>query len=139
MESYSYKEIQEGMKKSREYEILADVYESFLNAFKDINPLHVDDDYARAHGFKSRVAHGAILNGFISHFVGVEFPGVSSLLQSVRIQYKAPNYIGDRIALEAEVTQKVDAVKVVVLKIHILNRTQNITTGEAIVQVGMLE
>jgi len=139
MKNYSYKEIQEGTKKSREYEISADVYAHFMDAFKDTNPLHIDDGYARAHGFTGRVAHGAILNGFISHFVGVEFPGKNSLLQSVQIQYKAPNYIGDTIALEAKVTQKVDALKVVVLTIHILNRTQNTTSAQATVQVGMLE
>lgn len=129
--------MQVGMKKSRAYTLSEDVYEHFMRAFEDINPLHTDDAYARAYGFKSRVAHGAILNGFISHFVGIEFPGKYTLLQSVNIQYKAPSYVEDILELQAEVMQKVDAVRVIVMNIHITNKTRAYMSATATVQVGM--
>lgn len=137
MQTYTYNSIEVGMKRNSSYTLSNAVYEHFMQAFKDINPIHTDDDYARAQEFKSRVAHGAILNGFLSHFVGVEFPGKHALLQSVHIQYKAPTYVEDMLELEAEVTQKVDAVRVIVMNIHIKNKTQAYLSATATVQVGI--
>lgn len=139
MQTYTYNDIAEGMKKSATYCISEDVLARFVALFGDINPVHVDDIVAQEHGFRSRVAHGAILNGFISHFIGVEFPGQNALLQSVKIQYKSPNYIGDEVTLETEVAQKVDAVRVVVMNIQVVNTTQSLVSAIAVAQIGLFE
>src|SRR5262245_51814734 len=65
--------IHEGLTTACRYTITAAVYEQFLATFGDTNRLHTEDDFARTRGFPERVMHGAILNGFISHFVGVHF------------------------------------------------------------------
>lgn len=139
MQTYTYSDIPEGMKKNRVYMLSESVYKNFMQTFKDTNPLHTDDAYARAYGFKHRVAHGAIMNGFISHFIGVEFPGKNTLLQSVHIQYKAPSYVGDTLELQSEVVQKVDAVRIIVMNIHIMNKTQAYLCAIATAQIGMRE
>mgnify|MGYP001576584371 CR=1 FL=1 len=139
MQTYTYNDIMVGMKKSVVYTISEDIVARFIETFGDVSPVHIDDAYAREYGFKSSIAHGAILNGFLSHFVGVEFPGKHALLQSVKMQYKAPNYIGDAVTLEAEVVQKVDAVRVIVMNIRITNKTQNCLSATAVAQVGMRE
>ena len=110
----------------REYGIEPGVYEAFLAAFDDRSPIHVDDAFARARGFPSKVMHGAILNGFLSHFVGMVFPGRGSLLLTVDIRYREPSYLGDRLRLTARVEQKVESQGVVVLRF----RFENLTTGK---------
>lgn len=132
-----FEEISEGRKIIKEYEITQAVYDCFLGAFGDYNSLHTNEEYAVAKGFSSKVMYGAVLNGFISEFVGMEFPGENSILQSVQVEFKKPNYLNDRLRFEAAVEQKIDAVKTVVLKFEIYNMTRSYLAAKARVQVGM--
>ena len=134
---HDFDSIVEGAAVSRDYVIAADTSQHFIAAFGDVSPLHVSDEYARAHGFAGKVAHGGILNGFISHFVGMHFPGEPAVLQSVDIQFKTPSHLNDVIRLEALVSQKIEAVRVIVLDIQFRNLTQGRLAARARVQVGV--
>jgi 3-hydroxybutyryl-CoA dehydratase len=127
----------EGFRTEYLYAITPAVYERFLIAFADTNRLHVDDSFAQSRGFPERVMHGAILNGFISHFVGVHFPGDGSLLQSVNTQYKSPCHLGDQVQIEATVTQVSEAVGVVTMELVLTNLTRSRIAAKAKVQVGV--
>jgi len=120
-----------------DYEISEVVYSKFLDAFQDLNPLHVDQVFAQEKGFLGKVMHGAILNGFVSHFVGVVFPGKDSLLLSVDMRYLNPSYLGDKIRLSATVSQLVESQKVVVLSFKIWNFQQQQFVANARVQVAV--
>ena len=134
---HEFDSIAEGAVVSRDYVIARATYDRFIEAFGDVSPLHVSDEYARAHGFAGKVVHGSLLNGFISHFVGMHFPGEPALLQSVDIQFKTPSHLGDVVRLEARVAQKIEAVRVIVLDIQIQNITQGRLAARARVQVGV--
>ena len=125
---FTYADLAEGMERTREYVITPAVLDHFLNAFDDRSPVHVDEDHALSLGFKGRVMHGGIINGFVSHFVGMEFPGAHGLLLSSDLRYQRPNYLGDRLTLRAKVAQKLDAHQTVVLHLFVTNETQ----GEAV-------
>ena len=125
-----------GFQTCHRYTISQDIYEHFLAAFRDTNPLHTRDDFARRRGFPERVMHGVILNGFISHFVGVHFPGENWLLHAVSTQFKTPCHLGDDILIEATVTQVVESVKVIRLDMVLRNVTRNRVAARAKVQVG---
>jgi 3-hydroxybutyryl-CoA dehydratase len=122
---FEYDAISEGASESLEYVISPEVYAAFLAAFQDISPIHVDEDYATSCGFAGRVMHGSLLNGFLSNFVGVHFPGRLSLLLSSDLRFAQPSYLGDVIRLEAVVAQKMDANRVVVLNVIFKNVTQD--------------
>lgn len=126
-----------GDQASREYTITPAVYAHFLAAFADRSPIHVDAEYARRRGFSGPVMHGAIMSGFVSHFVGMHFPGRRSLLLSVDLRYSRPSFLGDRFALEATVSQTVQSQRVVVLNLafHNLTQGQVTATGRAHVAV----
>ena len=135
--THDFERIHEGDSIGREYVIDDAVYQSLTGAFGDVSPLHVDDAFARERKFPKRVMHGAILNGFLSHFVGVHFPGRDALLQSVNIQYKAPSFLGDTVRIDAVVRQKVEAMSVLVLDVEFHNTTQKQLVAKAKVQVGV--
>jgi 3-hydroxybutyryl-CoA dehydratase len=130
--------IQEGLRVSYRYKISREVYQQFLAAFGDTNPLHLDDAYAQQCGLPEKVMHGMILGGFISHFVGVRFPGAGSLLHAVNTQFKSPCHLGDEILIEATVTQVVESVKVVAMDMVLRNVTRNRVAAKSKVQVGIL-
>lgn len=134
---HSFDSIVEGFQTSHTYAITDSVYQCLVGPFGDVSPLHVDDAYAKERGFSGRVMHGAILNGFLSHFVGVHFPGKPAILQSVNIQYKSPSFLGDEVRIDAKVAQKVDAVRAMVLEVTFTNTTQAKVVAKAKVQVGV--
>lgn len=118
-----------------EYQITPALHALFTDAFADRSPIHVDDDEARSHGFAGRVMHGAILNGFVSELVGMRFPGRRALLLSTELSYLAPNYLDDRLRLEARVAQRVEAMQVIVLHVLVHNLTRAQLTARGRVQV----
>lgn len=136
MNDHAFEELSVGQEFERAYVITDGVYQHFLDAFQDVSPLHVDDTFAREHGFAGVVMHGAILNGFISHFVGVEVPGRRALIQSVSVEYRAPSYLGDRIVIRAKVAQKVDALRVMILSLSLHDATRDVLVAKGKVQIG---
>lgn len=132
---YDYHEIDVGMKDTRDYVITPEVYEHFLAAFGDHSPVHTDENYAKSRGFRGRVMHGSLLNGFVSHFVGMHFPGRSSLLLSVDMRFSNPSYLGDAIRIDAVVTQKMDVHNVIVMDAMLSNTTRNHLAARARINV----
>lgn len=139
LRTFRYSEIAVGAKHSHDYVITAETRQHFLAAFEDRSPVHVDEDYAVARGFKGCVMHGAILNGFISHFIGMHFPGKYSLLLAVDLRFSNPSYLEDAIHLEMVVTQKLDTRSIVVLDATLTNTTQNYLAARARIQVMIKE
>jgi 3-oxoacyl-[acyl-carrier protein] reductase len=69
----------------------------------DSNPLHLDDAFARQHGFTRRVAHGMSYASFLSTMIGMKLPGPGALWYSQTVRFVAPSYPGDRLTLTARV------------------------------------
>lgn len=130
-----YDEIFVGRTEACDYVITPGVYEHFLAAFDDRSPIHVDEAFAKSRGFDGKVMHGALLNGFVSHFVGMYFPGRFSFLLAVDLRYAKPCYLGDTIRLEAVVSQKMDARQIVVLDATLTNVTRDCLAARGRVQV----
>jgi acyl dehydratase len=130
-----YRDIAVGMKETHDYVITPEVYKSFLAVFHDYSPPHVDEAFAKSRGFQGRVMHGSILNGFLSHFIGMHFPGRLSLLLAVDMRYSNPSYLGDAIRIDAVVNQKVDARNTVVLNATLSNTTRNDVAARARIHV----
>ena len=137
--NHGYDEIATGLKVRHGYAITPAVYENFLSAFQDFSPVHVDEAYARQAGFEGRVMHGAILNGFVSHFVGMIFPGKPSLLLAVDLRFAQPSFLGDALELEATVSQKLDSQRVIVLDLAFKNLTQKHLAARGRAQVKLRE
>ncbi len=134
---YSFHEIKENDQSSCSYTIDDAVYQALVKAFNDESPIHVDDEYARSAGFDGRVMHGAILQGFLSHFVGMRFPGRRSLILSVALNHHRPSYLGDTIVLTARVRQKVETASVIVLDVKFKNAVSKATIATGKVQVSL--
>lgn len=117
--------IKEGMHFRHRYRISSRVYQAFLDAFGDFNPTHVDDDSARKAGFPEKFIHGAIYNGFISHFEGMVFPGPGAILLSSDLRYLKPSFLNDILVLNGEVIQKNMSRGVIKLKVEFKNVTRS--------------
>jgi acyl dehydratase len=130
-----FENICEGTKESRIYPITNEVYDHLLAGFGDRSPIHVEPEFARSFGFLGPVMHGAILNGFLSHFVGMHFPGRLGLLLTVDLRYSQPNYLNDAIQLDAVVTQKTESTRAITMDVKFQNLTRNWLAARGRVQV----
>lgn len=113
------------------------IYQGFINIFKDYNPLHLDKEFAISKGFKDKVMHGNILNGFLSYFIGECLPVKNVIIHTQEIKYHNPMYLGDEILFCAEVVNYIESVNVVQIKFT-FSRTdvKKIATGN--IQIGLV-
>jgi 3-hydroxybutyryl-CoA dehydratase len=113
------------------------IYNSFTDIFDDKNPLHTNDKFAITHGFKARVMHGNILNGFISYFVGECLPCKNVIIHTQEIAFKQPVYLNDRLFFEAKVTAIYEAVRAIEFKFTFKNNDL-IVVSKGKIQIGLL-
>lgn len=136
--THDFNDIVEGAHFTYDYELSPAVYEHFLKAFGDTNPLHTDTAYAKSLGFPAPVAHGGILNGFVSHFIGMHFPGRDAMLLSTELYFLKPNFVGDKLHFRVVVSQKLESHQVLVLQLVVENKTRNMPTAKGKIQVKMV-
>ena len=135
---YTFDQLYEGLAAEHEYVIDDNTYRSFLALFGDVSLVHTSQNFANTSGFTGLVMHGAILNGFLSHFIGMCLPGQRSLELTVDIRYLKPCYLGEHLRLRGEVKQKLDSRRVAVLDVSWDSLMQQLTVARARVQVAML-
>lgn len=82
----------------------ADVY-SYAGITGDLNPAHINEEYAKKTFFKTRIVHGMLLGGFISAVIGIRLPGPGTIYISQELNFKAPVQFGDTVTAEVEVAE----------------------------------
>lgn len=82
----------------------SDVY-MFAGVTGDVNPAHINESYANATPFKTRIAHGMLSAGLISAVLGTQLPGPGSIYAAQTLRFTAPVRIGDTITAVATVKE----------------------------------
>lgn len=121
---------------SHVYQVTPEVYDSFQRCSQDMNPLHTDEAFAQAKGFKGCVMYGNILNAFISHFVGMCLPTPHVMIQSQDINFHKPVFLNDEITLEAGIDTVSEAVNIINYKLKFYKTTD---TGRQLVAKGHVQ
>jgi len=128
--------MKQGDKISHNFVVDESTYKGFITVFRDNNPLHTDTDYAVSKGFRERVMHGNILNGFLSYFIGECLPTKDVIIHSQQISFSSPVYLNDKLQLEAEVSEIFESVKALKFKFHFKNADgKKVAKGE--IQIGL--
>ncbi|GAB4175054.1 MAG: MaoC family dehydratase [Rhodocyclaceae bacterium] len=65
--------------------------------FGDINPLHVNSQFASASRFKGRIAHGYLTSSFMAAALGMAFHGTAIAYLEHRCRFTAPARPGDTL------------------------------------------
>ncbi|MCW9034200.1 MAG: MaoC family dehydratase [Rhodospirillales bacterium] len=121
METFSFEDIYEGMSATLVVHIKEADIDTFAKLTGDVSPLHMDQGFSNERGFSGRVAHGALLNGYISHLCGVHLPGQNCLLQSIKSNFLAPVIADDEIEFVVKVKQISEAADVVIATTSAVN------------------
>ncbi|MCF8296598.1 MAG: hypothetical protein K9H49_20330 [Bacteroidales bacterium] len=115
-----------------------ETYEGFVNVFKDKNPLHTNHQFAIEKGFKGRVMHGNILNGFLSYFIGEKLPVREVIIHSQEIQFKNAVYLDDELQFKAEIVGVFESVNAIEFKFSFKNLEKKVV-AKGLIQIGFLK
>ena len=111
----------------------SDIY-LFAGITGDLNPAHVNEDYAKNTFFKTRIAHGMLSASFISAVIGTILPGPGTVYMRQEVSFLAPVKIGDTVTAIVEVAEIMADQKKVRLKTYCINQEdKTVVDGEAIV------
>ena len=111
----------------------SDVY-LYAGVTGDLNPAHINEEYAKRTFFKTRIVHGMLLGGFISGVLGNKLPGPGTIYLSQHLDFLAPVRIGDTITASIEVSEIMETEKRARLKTICVNQDGlKVLDGEALV------
>jgi 3-hydroxybutyryl-CoA dehydratase len=130
--------MQEGDIFNHTFVVTPAVFEGFTKIFNDLNPLHVDEDFAQGKGFRGRVMYGNILNGFLSYFIGECLPVKNVIILAQTIKYALPVYLGDELQFTAELAGVFESVHTYEFKYAFKNR-EGKKVAKGTIQIGLLQ
>ena len=112
----------------------ADVVE-YAELSGDLNPIHLDDEYAAKSRFGRRIVHGFLTAGMISALLGTQLPGIGSIYVAQTFKFLAPVYIGDTVTASVEVTAIREDKRLITLRTDCVNAEGTLVlTGEATIK-----
>ena len=98
----------------------------------DVNPTHVDAEFARSDMFHKIVAHGMWGGALISTVVGTELPGPGTIYVDQSLHFRRPVGLGDTITVTVKVTNKIAETHRVIFECKALNqRGEEVISGIA--------
>lgn len=80
----------------------------------DVNPVHLDTEYAEASRSHEVIAHGRWGGALISAVLGTELPGPGTIYVSQTLNFKKPVGVGDTIRTRVTVRRKTEETKRVI-------------------------
>ncbi|HTY21818.1 MAG TPA: MaoC family dehydratase [Desulfomonilaceae bacterium] len=111
----------------------SDIY-LYAGVTGDFNPAHINEPYAQKTFFKTRIAHGMLIAGFISTVLANKLPGPGTIYIRQEVDFLAAVHIGDTITARVEVTEvMVDKNRVKVRTTCVNQHGTQVLAGEAVV------
>jgi acyl dehydratase len=119
------------------YKVTNQVYDGFISTFKDQNPLHTDESFAKENGFDGKVMHGAILNGFLSNFIGEQLPIKNVIVQTYKIAFLKPVYLNDTLLLKVTIADVFESVNCIIFK-YIFENAAEVVVAKGEITIGLI-
>lgn len=111
----------------------SDVY-IYAGITGDFNPVHINEAYASQTFFKTRIAHGMLVGGFVSTVIATLLPGPGTIYIRQELNFLAPVRIGDTITASVKVVEKIEGKNRLRLRTTCTNQNYVLVLdGEAIV------
>jgi phosphotransacetylase/acyl dehydratase len=96
--------------------------ELFAIVSGDVNPAHVDAEFAKSDMFHKIIAHGMWGGALISTLLGTELPGPGTIYLDQSLKFLAPVGVGDTVTAMVKVTEKIPEKHRVVLECTVTNQ-----------------
>ena len=122
IENKTYDEIKVGDGASLQRTLSERDIQLFAVMSGDVNPAHVDPDYAKNSMFHEVIAHGLWGGALISTVLGTLYPGPGTVYIDQSLHFSRPVTLGDTLTVSVKVKEKFDRTKHVVLDCQCVNQ-----------------
>ncbi|ODC03081.1 3-hydroxybutyryl-CoA dehydratase [Terasakiispira papahanaumokuakeensis] len=100
----------------------------------DMNPLHLNDDFAKTTQFGGRIAHGMWSGSLISAALAMTLPGPGTVYLGQEVKFSRPVRLNDTLTVTLTVKELRDDKKIVTLDTTVTNQEgKKVVTGTATV------
>lgn len=132
MENVTFDELSVGQSARLVRTVTLEDIQAFAAVSGDINPAHLNPEYADATMFHGVIAHGMLGAALISALFGTQFPGPGTIYLGQELKFTKPVRIGDTLTVLATVSEKNDEKKRIKLDCQVTNQQGEVVLkGEA--------
>lgn len=97
----------------------------------DINPVHLNDEFAKTTIFGARIVHGALLSSIFSTIFANTLPGPGCIYLKSENKFLKPVYLNEPVNFRVEITDILVKKKRVIFKTVAVFRNQECIVGTA--------
>ncbi|MFO7528800.1 MAG: MaoC/PaaZ C-terminal domain-containing protein [Marinobacter sp.] len=131
LENVTYDELNEGDTATFTRTLTEDDLYLFAAVSGDVNPVHLDAEFAANTMFKERIAHGMWSGSLVSAALATVMPGPGTIYLEQNLAFKRPIKLDDTITVKLKVLRKEPKNRVVV-ECDVRNQNdQQVVVGEA--------
>lgn len=131
LENITYDELNEGDSATFTRTLTEDELVLFAAVSGDVNPVHLDSEFAAESMFKERIAHGMWSGSLISAALATVMPGPGTIYLEQSLSFKRPVRLDDTLTVELSVLKK-EAKNRVVFECVVRNQNnEKVVSGEA--------
>ena len=97
----------------------------------DVNPVHLDEAFAKTTIFGGRIVHGALLTSIFSTIFANNLPGPGCIYLKSENKFLKPVFLNEAVNFKVEITNIINEKKRVVFKTTAVFRNQECIVGTA--------
>lgn len=133
--SYCFEELEVGMQAEIRRPVTEVDVAQFAEVSGDVNPLHLDPDFAARTMFAGKIVHGMYGAGMISAVIGTRLPGPGCVYLGQSLRFVAPVRTGDEVVASVSLAELVPEKHRARLETQCHVGKILVITGEALVLV----
>lgn len=118
----TFDDVEVGRKQRMERTMTAADVDAFGHLSGDLNPLHMDEEFASRTPFRKRVVHG-LLTGALVSTTHTQLTGPGFAYVGQELKFLGPVFIGDTVNVEVTVIGKKDAKRILILDTVVSKQT----------------
>lgn len=131
LENITYEELREGDSATYVKTLTEDELVMFAAVSGDVNPVHLDSEFAASSMFQERIAHGMWSGSLISAALATVMPGPGTIYLEQSLAFKRPVKLDDTLTVNLKVLEKGRKNRVT-LSCDVRNQNdEQVVTGEA--------
>lgn len=115
LENYPINELAVGQSASYSKTLTEQDVILFAACSGDVNPVHLDKEYAATTPFGEPIGHGMWTGALVSAAIATRLPGPGSVYRSQSLSFKHPVKIGDTVTVTLTIIEIKERVKLVAL------------------------
>ena len=133
--TYYFEDLEIGMEATFSKTVTEADIISYADISGDFNPVHMDEAYASATLFKSRIAHGLLTASYISAVFGMQLPGPGAIYVSQTLNFKAPVRIDALVECKVSIIDLIPSKRRALFDCKCTVKDRVVLDGEAMLMV----